>query len=208
MVQNKIWLKIAVLVFLISIFLGIITFFFRQLPTYPLISDSLSKISDIGKQSKNADSFGRFLLIYGNNLSSMAIILFGGFIFGIFTFIGLFANGMILGFFAFFILFTPLPNLIKIILLAAIIPHGVIELSLLIIVSAWGFKLGFEHLLPKSKGRRLKVFIDNFKNSFWILLLLVYRFSHSRLNRSFRYEDSLIFAKINLWKNLRNQKQP
>lgn len=170
--ENKDWIKTSFLIFLISLILGIISFFIRELPTSSLISDSLSKIAELGSKAKASDFWGRFSLIYKNNLLSMAVVLFGGMFFGLFTLIGLFVNGLLLGFFFLLIFFVDLDIFSKFVLFLLLLPHGIIELSLLIISGSWGLKLGFDYLLPKNSGKRLSVFINNLKSSFWIFVLL------------------------------------
>lgn len=170
--ESKWWVKLSFFIFIVAIFSGIITFFVRDLPFLSVILNSLSKISELAKEAKAQDALGRFFIIYKNNIISMVMILYGGVILGIFTVIGLFINGMLLGFFSALLLFTNLSFFSKAALLILIMPHGIIELSLLVIASAWGIKLGTEHLLPKSKGERVSIFLNNLKNSFFILLFL------------------------------------
>lgn len=171
--ESREWIKIALFIFLIAIFLGIVSFFWRSSPIYPIIFGSISKISDLGKEAKQADFLGRFIIIYRNNIISMTSVLFGGIIFGIFTAIGLFVNGLLLGFFSMLVIFTNQSILTRIILLLLLAPHGIIELSLLIIVCGWGLKLGLEFLFPQAKGKRFRIFLYNLKNSFWMLLFLL-----------------------------------
>lgn len=170
--KEKNWIKASLLIFLIALFLGIITFFFRGLPFLSVITDSISKISELGGKARASDDFGRFILIYKNNLISMAMIIFGGIIFGIFTLIGLFVNGLLLGFFSLLIFSAQLSINAKAVLFLTLLPHGIIEIFLLIVSSGWGLKLGLEHFLPQSKGKRFKVFLENLKNSFYIFLFL------------------------------------
>jgi len=170
--ESRWWVKLSFFIFLAAIFSGIVTFFFRDLPFLSVILNSLSKISELAKEAKAQDAFGRFLIIYKNNILSMIMILYGGIILGIFTVIGLFTNGMLLGFFSFLLLFANLPFFSKAVLLLLVVPHGILELSLLVIASAWGIKLGTEHLLPKSKGKRISIFLNNLRNSLFVFLFL------------------------------------
>ncbi len=171
--ESKGWIKASFFIFLIAGFLGAATFFFRVLPTFFIISKSLSEIVSLSAKAQTLDLIQKWFLIYQNNLTSMIIMLLGGLILGLFSFIGLLVNGLILGFFLFFVSFANLPVFTRIVVLLLILPHGVIELSLLMIAAAWGMKLGLEYFLPKAKGKRFSIFVLNLKNSFWIFGLLV-----------------------------------
>jgi len=170
--KSKVWIKTSIIVFLLALALGVLTFFLRDLPTFVIASSTLTKIAELGKQAKAADFWGRFIIIYRNNLTSMLIVLFGGVFLGIPTLVGLFINGLILGFFTFILLFSNLPIFNKGIALLLLLPHGIIEIGAFLLAASWGLKLGLEHLLPTSKGKRTAVFIDNLKSSFLIFFLV------------------------------------
>lgn len=171
--ESKPWIKASLFIFLFAMVFGIINFFFRGIPTFSVIYDSLAKISELGNQAKDLGSLGKFFLIYQNNLISLSIALFGGFILGIFSLITIFVNGLILGFFPMLLFFSPQISFSSgLILFIMLFPHGIIELFMLIFATAWGLKLGIEYLLPKSRGKRLSIFIKNLKNSFWIFIFL------------------------------------
>lgn len=171
--ESRKWTKASGLIFLLSVFLGAVTFVLRDLPTFAIVSDSLDKIASLSNMAKDFNFLERFFLIYGNNLLSMIIIMLGGLLLGIASLFGIFTNGLILGFFFFLLMSADLPFFSRLFLIFMIIPHGIIEISLLIIAGGWGLKLGFEYFLPESKGKRLKVFKNNIKNSFWIIILML-----------------------------------
>jgi stage II sporulation protein M len=83
-------------------------------------------------------SFGQFLVIFLNNsiIAFLAVIL--GLIFGIFPFLVLFSNGLMLGIIFYF---TQVRNDWSTIF-ALILPHGIFEILAVILACAVGLKLG------------------------------------------------------------------
>jgi len=82
--------------------------------------------------------FMQFIFIFLNNILSLFISIISGILFGIFPLISVFSNGTITGIFAFFwnqeFAMTGF--------LMGILPHGIIEIPLLIVSSAIGLKIG------------------------------------------------------------------
>jgi len=78
-----------------------------------------------------------FFILFDNSLTSFLIIVFG-IIFGAFPFLVLFSNGNILGVVAFF----SQQNLSWSTFFMGTLPHGIIEIPVLILAGAVGFKLG------------------------------------------------------------------
>ena len=171
--ESREWIKITLFIFLSAIFLGIVAFFWRELPFSSIIDDSVSKISDLAQQAKDTGFLGKFLIIYQNNILSMTLVLFGGVILGLFTVIGLFVNGLLLGYFSFLVAFADFSVFNRIVLFIFLLPHGVIEIFIFIVVSAWGLKLGIEFLLPKSSGMCTYIFLVNLRSSFYIFICMV-----------------------------------
>lgn len=77
--------------------------------------------------------FGQFLFIVLNNGITLFLVIVLGLAFGIFPFLVLFSNAMLLGIVAYFSPWS--------VFLIGIIPHGIIEIPAIILGSAVGFKL-------------------------------------------------------------------
>ena len=82
--------------------------------------------------------FMQFVYIFLNNAFALFISIISGIFFGIFPLLSVFSNGAIIGIFAFlwgqeFTLFE---------FLIGIVPHGIIEIPLLIVSAAIGLKIG------------------------------------------------------------------
>lgn len=89
-----------------------------------------------------------FFIIFINNTISLFLTVFLGIAFAIFPFLVLVVNGGILGILFFFFLENSDLGLF----LLGILPHGIIEIPVLIIGGAMGFKIGkvvFNNLLKK-----------------------------------------------------------
>ena len=82
--------------------------------------------------------FMQFIFIFLNNVLSLFLSIISGIFFGIFPLISIFSNGAMIGIFAFFwnqeFAMTGF--------LMGILPHGIIEIPLLIVSSAIGLKIG------------------------------------------------------------------
>jgi len=92
--------------------------------------------------------FGQFLIVFLNNSFTIFLVIILGLIFGIFPFLVLFSNGLILGLVAYFTQaggdWTTT--------LTLVLPHGIIEIPAVILACAIGFKLGkviLEKILKK-----------------------------------------------------------
>jgi stage II sporulation protein M len=85
-----------------------------------------------------ASPFVQFLLVFLNNALTVILTILLAVVFGIFPLLVLFSNGLLIGIFA-FLWGQELP---WIIFFKAILPHGLIEIPLLIVASAIGLKIG------------------------------------------------------------------
>jgi len=80
----------------------------------------------------------QFVFIFFNNIFALFLSIISGVFFGIFPLLSVFSNGAIIGIFAF--LWSQEFAMTE--FLMGIIPHGIIEIPLLIIGSAIGLKIG------------------------------------------------------------------
>jgi len=131
----------AGIIYLFFIFYG---YFFAQNSPPQQLQLILDQLESFTSPIKNLPSFSQFLFILLNNSVTLFFTLILGVGFGIFPFLVLLFNGMILG-----ILFY----ISKVSLFfCGILPHGVFEIPALIIGSGVGLKLGnatFERIFKK-----------------------------------------------------------
>ncbi len=131
----KSFIIFAFLFFLTSVLAG---YFTAQ--AYP--AETIKKIEEFKEAFKpilEATPFFQFILIFLNNSFSLFLTIILGIVAGIFPIIVLFSNGTMLGIFAFF--WTEEMTFIS--FLAGIMPHGFIEITLLIVGSAIGLRIGY-----------------------------------------------------------------
>lgn len=81
---------------------------------------------------------GQFLFIAINNTISLILVLVLGITFGIYSLLAIFSNGSLLGIVGFFAL-QEVPFWV---FLLAILPHGIIEIPVLLVAGAIGLKIG------------------------------------------------------------------
>lgn len=121
-------------IFVLSVFLGYSTAY-----NYPQeIQKILEEIKEMWASFQEATSLELFIFIAFNNISKIALAIFLGIIFGIFPILFLFANGMVVGIFA----YTVAEAILWQVFLIGVLPHGVIEIPVLILGAASGVKLG------------------------------------------------------------------
>lgn len=99
---------------------------------------ALIKFEKVFEPILTSGALGQFILIFLNNAFSLFLTIILGIIFGIFPLFAIFSNGALIGIFAF--LWGQESALKEFFL--GIIPHGIIEIPLLIISSAIGMKIG------------------------------------------------------------------
>ena len=115
----------------------------------------------------------QFIFIFFNNLTSLFLSLFLGILFGIFPLISVFSNGAMIGMFAF--LWGQEFTMLE--FFKGILPHGIIEIPLLIVSSAIGLKIGKTAIdkIFKKKGKikpEIKKGLDFFLKIIILLTLL------------------------------------
>jgi len=142
--------KFILIAFLIFVSTTIISFFYVQkLPTGE-IEIILKELQEITESIIKMPPFTQFLIIFLNNSLKTFLVIILGVIFGIFPFLFLFSNGLILGVTIYFA--QTQIDWLTIFLL--IFPHGIIEIPVIILASAIGLKLGkisFDKIFRKIK---------------------------------------------------------
>ncbi|MDD2913093.1 MAG: stage II sporulation protein M [Candidatus Pacebacteria bacterium] len=110
----------------------------------------LEELRKIASSLVNMGNIELFFFIFINNTVSLFLTVFLGMLFSIFPFFVLLVNGGILGILFFFFLQNSNLSLF----LLGILPHGIIEIPILIIGGAMGFKMGktMISVLFKKKG--------------------------------------------------------
>lgn len=121
-------------------------------PDYAL--ESLSGLQELAEMLSGMSAIQIMLLIFTNNAVKLFIAMIFGVFFGVLPFAFLVLNGFVLGVFIHLLMIENGPLFI----IAGLTPHGIIEIPMLLIASAIGFKLGHHLLLYISKKN------DNLKN--------------------------------------------
>lgn len=134
--EMKHYFIVVVLVFAVSFYLGWANsdqfshFLEEQLKGLKSISQSLS--------NKDNPQLWYFFIIFLNNAIKSVIIIFLGLLLGVLPLFMLVANGMILG----YVLSLQTNESTLSIVLKGIVPHGIIEIPVILLACAYGLKLG------------------------------------------------------------------
>lgn len=154
------------------IFLSLFFFFLSFLNGYFLAEryfqgEEIEMIRNIFDVSFN-NSIELFFIIFVNNTVALFTSIFLGIIFGFFPLLTIFVNGNILGLLTSYHIREGL----LLFLIIGILPHGIIELPLLIISSAMGLKIGRASIdcLIKKENNLKKEILKAF--SFFSIILL------------------------------------
>ncbi len=141
----------AVLVFIFAAFYG---YFFVQ--NSPLETELvLEKLREVLGPIVEMPFLSQFLFVVLNNSLTVFLVIVLGIIFGIFPFLVLLSNGIILGIIAYFFK----TELSWSSFFVGTLPHGIIEIPAVILACAIGFKLGktlfdrvFKNRAPQQRG--------------------------------------------------------
>lgn len=98
----------------------------------------MTTLQDFFSSTEEATDFQIFLFILENNVSKLLIMLLLGIFAGILPFFSSFINGMVLGIFGYIVVQEKSLEF----LLVGILPHGIIEIPVLILSTAIGMRLG------------------------------------------------------------------
>ena len=129
---------------------------------------ALEEIGKLFELILEAGPLEQLLFIILNNAFTLILVILLGVVLGIFPLLVLFGNGALLGIMAFLYLQeSSLP-----VFFIGIVPHGIIEIPILLLTSAMGFKIGkkaFRKLLKKEEGLKKEISLA-FKFFFKILI--------------------------------------
>jgi len=160
------------------ILFSLLVFIFAIISSYILAQNSPQKSAMVLEDLKRVygpvvemSSLEQFFFIFLKNGLTLLLVLLLGIIFGIFPFLVLLSNGSILGIIAFFFK----ENLSWSVFFVGFLPHGIIEIPVLILTCAIGLKIGKTAFLKvfKKQGEVKKEISYAFSFSFKFLLPLL-----------------------------------
>ncbi|HOK35089.1 MAG TPA: stage II sporulation protein M [Candidatus Pacearchaeota archaeon] len=157
------------LIFLLGIFMGWIISSVDLNTSKGIIEELEKFVEPISK----LNSFWQFIYIFLNNAFAALVVILSGLLFGIFPLLSLFSNGEILGILA----FLSKGNLSLSTFLSGILPHGVIEIPIIVLAGASGIKIGklaIEKIFFKKKIEIKKEISTSLK--FFVKILLPFLF--------------------------------
>ncbi|WP_406661037.1 stage II sporulation protein M [Methanolobus sp. ZRKC3] len=137
--ELKPYLLVSTLMLILSSIAGYIAY--GLFPDYAL--GSLSGLEELAEMLRDMSAIQIMLLIFVNNAVKMFITILSGVIFGIVPLGFLILNGFVLGVFIHLQVIENGPLFI----IAGLVPHGIIEIPMLLLTSAMGFKLGHQLML-------------------------------------------------------------
>ncbi|PYE43721.1 stage II sporulation protein M [Paenibacillus barcinonensis] len=153
--------------------------------TGPLEQLLLNQIEGLRQVSQQLEQGGNvqwnfFLLIFFNNAIKSVLVIYAGIFFGILPIVFLLINGMVLG----FVVHTTMNHGASFfdIVVKGLLPHGIIEIPVIIIACAFGLKFGGLTISSLAQlggekraliGTRWKEFAKmTVTASFWVVILL------------------------------------
>ncbi|MBP1312790.1 stage II sporulation protein M [Paenibacillus sp. 1182] len=148
-----------------------------------MLAQQMKGLGEVAQRLQNSEhpQWSFFVFIFFNNAIKCVLVIFMGAVFGIVPFIFLIVNGMVLGFVVH--LQTDMGRSIYEVVVKGLLPHGVIELPVLIIACAFGLKFGINimstigtsiGLKRKETGLSWDVFMkQTLRVSIWSVILLL-----------------------------------
>ena len=152
---------VSVTIFLLGLLAGYCVFSNNPEFVMDNMERFMGNILEIGKAMKNRSKLHITGLIFQNNIKALLVIMFGGIAFGLISVFSILFNGFIMGI---VMAFTFYQGKSIMFFIAGILPHGILELPVVLGASAFGLKTGLDLLFPRGKGR-IKLLKDNLKNS-------------------------------------------
>lgn len=159
----------SVTLFLVGLLTGY--YIFSSNPEFVLlnIDKLLGNILRIGEAMEKRSKLYVTGLIFQNNIKALLVIMFGGIAFGLISVFSIFFNGLIMGI---VMALTFYQGKSMIFFLAGILPHGLLELPVVLGAGAFGLKTGLDLLFPRGKGR-LELLKDNLNKNILSLGIFV-----------------------------------
>lgn len=151
LLENKKYIKLAAILALASLLAGIAVFYYNPGILRYILEIFAEKFGTV----KRMDWKMVGMIFQANVIASLAAIV-GGIALGLVPFMVIAFNFFAIGVVSsFFLSVVPINFALKILLLlASLMPHGILELPALLVSCALGFRLGFRWMLPENKGKR------------------------------------------------------
>ena len=189
--ENISWLTLASVFFLGSVFLTYFTLS-KEPELFAMLEQAmLPLLKELSEQVFGGHPLQGAVILFIHNLTtSLQVILFGVFL-GIPALVASVANGAILGALAFQLGqqgVAPLP-----LLLAGILPHGILELPAFFLSIAFGLKLGYHIVFPLPEHTRLESLGKIFREIGNALPLIIVLLALAALLEVFITPDILLY---------------
>lgn len=166
--KNK-YISFMVFLFAAGVILGYFTFRYDPAMVVKNIEKILGNILEISRSMADHNKFFIIWLIFQNNIKALLFMMFGGVLFGLAPLFGIFFNGFAIGI-VYAMNFYEGRSLAF--FLAAMLPHGILELPVVILAAAFGLKTGIELVFPGNRSR-MELIKQNLQKSVLALGILV-----------------------------------
>ncbi len=176
---NRTWIAAAAAIFLLGCLAGFVGARAAPERALQIAEPVFSQLETLAAQVLATDNpLVRSGLIFANNARASVLTLLLGSGFGLVPLSALLANGSLIGLLIGLSTGTPLPALPAlprdpVFFAVALLPHGVIELPAVLVIAAWGLKLGLAPWLPSAAGARGTVWRTTAREALQILALVV-----------------------------------
>jgi stage II sporulation protein M len=170
--QNRNWLFLALIIFLLSGFFFFIVTDPVRAPLGPMVDEQFEQLQNLFTLILESSPLIGVLIVFINNFISMAQMLILGFLAGVSPLFTLGLNGALIGIMFALAAGEGIPLLPLLIL--GILPHGVFELSAFFLCGALGLKFGYHCVVSPLPGKsRLESFKHIWKETISVLPLVV-----------------------------------
>lgn len=160
---------VSVLLFVLGVVTGYLVFLKNPDFVVSNFEELFGDIIKLGKKIKDERILYMVGLIFQNNLRALLFIMFGGIALGIIPIFGISFNGLIVGI-VLALNFYNGQSLAP--FLAAILPHGIFELPVILLGGAFGLKMGFELVFPNNVSRKEKLRQNLYQCIFSLTILI------------------------------------
>lgn len=176
---NRRWIAAATVIFLLGLFAGFVAAHMSPDAMIRASAPLVDRLESLAEQViETNDPLERSVIIFFNNARASIVLLLFGPVFGLGPLISLFINGSLIG--LLFGLTTGIsqPEMTSLagysaFAFLALLPHGVVEIPALLLIGAWGLKLGIAPWLPSAAGARSVVLQITARESMQILALVI-----------------------------------
>lgn len=170
--QNRSWLFLALIIFLLSGFLVFFTTDSGGAPLSPLVDGQFEQLQELITLILESSPVVGVILVFMNNFILMAQMLILGFLAGVSPLFTLGLNGALIGMMFALAAGEGIPLLPLIIF--GILPHGIFELFAFFLCGALGLKFGYHCVISPLPGKnRLQSFRFIWKEVFSVLPLVI-----------------------------------